>query len=227
MELAGIKNPIGKRFSLGEIDGTIIGVVKDFNFSSMKNEIAPSVLYYNPNGYKLYIKSTGNQVSNTISSLGEIWKEYSSGFPFQYSFLDEDYERMYRSDERTGKLFNIFSIIVIFVSCLGLFGLATYTAQLKTKEIGIRKVLGASIFQITHLLSKDFLKLVFLSTIIAAPLAWFLMHRWLQDFAYKTNLSWWIFVLAGFIALFIALITVSFQAVKAAIANPVKSLKSE
>ncbi|MDT0678608.1 ABC transporter permease [Autumnicola musiva] len=223
----GIQDPIGKNFKLWETEGTIIGVVKDFNFTSMKNTIAPAVIYYDPEPYKIYVKTAAGKAGESIAALENIWKNYNEGYPFTYSFLDEDYESLYRADLRTGTLFNIFSILAIFVSCLGLFGLTTYTAELKKREIGIRKVLGASIAQITNLLSKDFLKLIFISSIIAIPVGWYLMQFWLQNFAYKTSLDWWIFAGAGLLTLGIALITVSFQSIKAALQNPVKSIRTE
>lgn len=227
VRLAGIDDPIGKSFDLWQIKGTIIGVVKDFNFSSLKHEIEPAVIYYDPEPYQIYIRFQNSAVSESIAAIETIWDSYNAGYPFHYSFLDEDFESMHREDLRTGTLFKLFSGLAIFVSCLGLFGLATYSAQLRIKEIGIRKVLGASVLRITQLLSIDFLKLVFISAIIAAPIAAYAMNNWLQGFAYQTELSWWIFLLAGFLALFIAFLTVSFQAVKAAIQNPVKSLRTE
>ena len=224
---AGIEDPVGKSFELWETKGIIAGVVKDFNFASMKNEIEPAVMYYDPDPYRMYIKTKDGDISGSMAAIEEIWNTYNPDFPFNYSFLDKQYETMYRNDIRTGKLFKIFSILAIFVSCLGLFGLSTYTAQLKKREIGIRKVLGASVAQITSLLSKDFLKLISLSCIIAIPIGWYLMQFWLQNFAYKTSLDWWIFAGAGMLTLFIALLTISSQAIKAALANPVKNIKTE
>ena len=227
VRLTGIQDPIGKNFELWETKGTIVGVVEDFNFESFKNNIGPAVLHYQPDAFKVYLKTDGSNTSNTIAAVESIWKEYNPNYAFEYSFLDEDYESMYRKDQRTGQLFNIFSIIAIFVSCLGLFGITTYTAQLKKREIGIRKVLGASVFQVTKLLSRDFLILVCISAVIAIPLAWYFMELWLQDFVYRIAMSWWIFASAGGITLITALFTVSFQAIKAALANPVKSLRTE
>ncbi len=227
VKMMGIKNPVGKRFKLWETEGTIIGVLKDFNFTSLKEAIKPAVIYYKPTGYRLYIKTTGKDAAKAIAATSKIWSQYNLGFPFEYSFLDEDYGKLYQSDQRTGTLFNIFSAIAILISCLGLFGLATYTAQIMTKEIGIRKVLGASVSSIVTLVSKDFLKLIILAILIASPIAFFTMQKWLQDFAYRIQIQWWMFALAGCLAILIALITISFQAVKAALANPVKSLRSE
>jgi putative ABC transport system permease protein len=149
------------------------------------------------------------------------------GMPFSYRFLDDAFDQMYRTEQRTGKLAMAFAVLAIIIACMGLFGLATYAAEQRIKEIGIRKVLGASVNNIVEMLSKDFLKLILVSAVIAIPLAWWAMHSWLQDFAYRINMPWWVFLLAVVIALFIALATVSFQAIRAALANPVKSLRTE
>ena len=149
------------------------------------------------------------------------------GAPFSYEFLDQGFDNMYRAEQRVGKIAITFAVLAILIACLGLFGLATYMAEQRTKEIGIRKVLGASVSNMVAMLSKDFLKLVAISFVLAVPLAWWAMYKWLQDFAYRVNISWWVFVLAGAIALAIAIVTVSFQAIKAALANPVKSLRAE
>ena len=227
VKLTGIKNPIGKNFELYERKGTIIGVVEDFNFKSLKNDIGPMVMYYEPHTYRVYLKTSEENTAATITALENIWKEYTPDFEFNYSFLDASYEKMYLNDKRTGELFYIFTWVAIFVSCLGLFGLTTYTAQLKKREIGIRKVLGASVFQVTRLLSKEYLILILIAAVIAIPISWYLMQLWLQDFAYQTPLNWWIFISAGIITLFIALATVSFQAIKAGLANPVKNLRTD
>ncbi len=225
---AGITNPIGKRFKLHDVNGTIIGVVKDFHFASLKQRIEPAIFCYQPaNNGRIFIRTTGRDAAKAIESARNIWKQYNSGFPFEYHFLDEVYDNLYKTDQRSGTLFNAFAIIAILVSCLGLFGLATYTAQVKLKEIGIRKVLGASVVNITAMLSKDFLVLVIVSLIIASPIAWYAMNKWLQDYVYRTQIQWWIFAVAGISAILIAFITISFQAIKAALANPVKSLRSE
>ncbi len=228
VKAARLKDPVGKRFKLWNTEGTIIGVVKDFYFASMKQKIQPAIFYYQPGRYgQLYIKTTGKDAPKAIAAVQKEWKQYNAGFPFSYSFLDENFNKLYQSEERTGTLFNVFAGIAIFISCLGLFGLATYTAEVKRKEIGIRKVLGANVSGIVQLISKDFLKLVIISIIIATPIAWWVMSKWLESFAYRVNISWWVFTLAGAFALLIALITVSFQAIKAAVANPVKSLRTE
>jgi putative ABC transport system permease protein len=224
---AGIKDPVGKKFTLWDVSGTIIGVVKDFHYTSLKKRIEPMVFYYSPANWGLYVKTTGKDANKAIASLQSMWAKYSGDYPFSYSFVDENYDALYKSEQRTGVLFNVFAIVAIFISCLGLFGLAAYTAQVKTKEIGIRKVLGATVANIVQLLAKDFMILVAISLVIAVPLGWWAMHSWLQDFVFRINISWWIFCVAGLVAVLIALITVGMHAIRAALANPVKSLKEE
>ena len=227
VRLTGMKNPLGKRFKLQETEGTIIGVVKDFNTASFKERIEPTIIYYEPKGWQLYVKTTGRNATKAIAAASKLWNQYNPGFPFEYSFLDDQYAKLYKTDQRTGILFNIFSTIAIFISCLGLLGLATYTAQIMTKEIGIRKVLGASVTGIVALISKDFLKLVLVAIAIGSPIAWWAMNKWLQNYVYRIDLTWWIFLAAGALAIGIALITISLQSIKAAMANPVKSLRNE
>lgn len=223
-----IKDPIGKKFKLWETEGTIIGVVKDFHSGSMREKIKPVVMIYSAfNNWTIYIKTTGKDAPKAIAALERQWKKYNSDFPFEYSFLDEQFNNLYKSEQRTGLLFNVFAAIAIFISCLGLFGLAAYTAQLRTREIGVRKVLGASLPGIVRLLAGDFIKLVFIAILLATPISWYVMNKWLQDFAYKTNIGWVVFLLSGIIAVLIALFTISFQSLKAAMANPVKSLRTE
>ncbi|HKG69507.1 MAG TPA: ABC transporter permease, partial [Segetibacter sp.] len=222
-----LKDPVGKRFALHNVEGTIIGVVKDFHSASLKQKIEPVVFSYRIQPENLYIRTSGRDAAKAIALTEKLWKRYNPSFPFQYHFLDETYDNLYKSDQRTGSLFNVFAAIAIFISCLGLFGLATYTAQIKTKEIGIRKVLGATVLNVTGLLAKDFIKLVLIAFVIASPVAWWVMNKWLQDFAYRVSTNWSIFALAGLIAMLIAVFTVSLQAIKAAIANPVKSLRTE
>ncbi len=224
---AGIQNPIGKRFTLWDTEGTIIGVVKDFHFASLKQRIEPAVFQYQPGSELMYVKTSGAEAAHALAAVETRWKQYNPGYPFTYSFLDDAYDSLYKSEQRTGTLFTFFSVVAILISCLGLFGLATYAAQIRTREIGVRKVLGASVSGIIQLLSKDFLKVVILAIVVATPLAWYVMSRWLNDFAYKVNIEWWVFALAGFLAVGIALLTVSYQAIKAALMNPVKSLRSE
>jgi len=162
-----------------------------------------------------------------LSHIEKIWKKFLPDAPYQFTFLDENFDRLYKAEERQKTLFTTFACLAIFIACLGLFGLSAFAISQRIKEIGIRKVLGADVSTIVSLLSKDFLKLVAISAIIAFPVAWYFMNKWLQDFAYRISMPWWIFIIAGFVAAFIALITISFQAIKAAIANPVKSLRTE
>ena len=223
----GIKDPIGKRFKLGEVNGTIIGVVRDFNFASLHTGIGPLILYYSTAGSLFYVKTSGREASRAIASVQALWGRYNPGIPFDYSFLDQRYESLYRADLRTGSLFRVFAGVAIFLSCLGLFGLATYSAQVRTREIGIRKVLGASAAGIVALLSRDFLRLVLIAIVIASPLAGWGMYHWLQDFSYRIDMGWWVFVLAGGAALGLALLTIGWQAMRAAMRNPVASLRSE
>ncbi|NII25788.1 FtsX-like permease family protein [Pseudoflavitalea sp. X16] len=225
---AGIKDPIGKRFKLWETAGTITGVVKDFHFASMKSKIEPAIFYiHKAQNASLYIKTTARDASKAIAAAEKITKQYNGEVPFEYTFLDDAFDRLYKTETRTGTIFSIFAAIAIVICCLGLLGLATYTAQVRTREIGIRKVLGASVAGIIRLLARDFITLVLISIVIATPIAWYAMNKWLQDFAYKINIGWTVFVLAGIIAILIAIITISFQSVKAALANPVKTLRSE
>jgi putative ABC transport system permease protein len=180
----------------------------------------------NPEGGLIFkIKTT--DVAGLLATMKKQWNSYNTDEPFTYSFMDDLFNKTYSAEQKTGTILNIFSILTIFVACLGLFGLVTYTAEQRTKEIGIRKVLGASVGQVTQMLSKEFLKLVLIASLIAFPLSWWAMNKWLQSFAYRIGISWWVFVVAGCVTILIALITVSFQAVKAAVANPVKSLRTE
>jgi len=225
---ARIKDPIGKKFKLWQTEGTIIGVVKDFHFASMRELIKPSIFYYQHTDYgKIYLKTTARDAKKAVAAAELQWKKYNAEYPFSYSFLDESFNNLYKSEQRTGLLYNIFAAIAIFISCLGLLGLAAYTAQIRTREIGVRKVLGASVPGIIRLLAGDFIKLVLIAIVIATPVSWYVMNKWLQDFAYKINIGWAVFVLAGMVAILIALFTISFQSVKAALANPVKSLRTE
>jgi putative ABC transport system permease protein len=224
----GMKDPIGKRFRMWKVKGTIIGVIKDFHFASMKEKIAPAVFYYYPDNFgTIYIKTTGRGAQKAIAAAQSQFKQYNGLYPFNYAFLDDTFNDLYKGEQREGTLFNYFAGIAIFISCLGLLGLAAYTAQVRTREIGVRKVLGASVSRIVGLLAQDFIKLVFIAILIAIPVAYFAMNKWLQAFAYRINISWWVFAVAGLIAIVIAFLTISFQSVKAALMNPVKSLRSE
>ncbi|MBS1746808.1 MAG: ABC transporter permease [Bacteroidetes bacterium] len=220
---------IGKQVILGIAGtGSIIGVVKDFHTSSMHVAIQPVVLFNSPKWYNgILLRIAPGKLSPVISNIEKKWKASVPMRPFSYTFLDEEYDALYRTEQRLGTLMSVFCGIAILITCLGLFGLTAFMVTRRTKEIGIRKVLGASVLSITAMLSKDFVKLVIIAIVIAIPVAWYFMHKWIQDFAYRINIDWWVFLIAGLIALLIALITVSFHAIKAAIANPVKSLRTE
>ncbi|CAG5072535.1 hypothetical protein DYBT9623_04185 [Dyadobacter sp. CECT 9623] len=228
VKAARLTDPIGKRFKLWDREGTIIGVVKDFHASSMRQTIDPAVFYYEPrDSYQIYIKTTGQNAENAIAAAGRSWKKYNGDFEFHYAFLDQAFNDLYRSEQQSGTLFNLFAGIAILISCLGLFGLAAYTAQVRKREIGVRKVLGSSVAGIVGLLAKDFIQLILVAIVIAVPVAWYSMNSWLQDFAYKISLSWWMFAAAGGMALAVAMLTISYQSIRAALMNPVKSLRSE
>ena len=210
---------------------TIIGVVRNFHFKDLHETIEPFAFrFYNDAdagfNYMIVRSSTGN-MKQSLSVLEKTWKKLNPNEPFEYSFLDQDFQKNYEAESRQASLINYFTIIAIIISCLGLFGLATFTAEQRTKEIGIRKVLGASVQGLVALLSKDFLRLVLIAVIIASPLAWYVMNKWLQNFAYQTSIGWQVFALTTLIAVVIAFVTISFQAIKAAIINPVKSLRTE
>lgn len=222
------KEAIGKKMFLGDDrPGEVKAVVKDFHFASLRNPIEPLVLFPGGWGNTLLLKVSGKNLSQTISFLQTKFREFAPQRPFEYRFMDEDFQKLYSNEMRTATVFNLFSGTAILLACLGLFGLSAYTAKQRIKEIGVRKVLGASVANITMLLSNSFIKLVLIAIVIACPLAWIVMNNWLRDFAFRIEISWWMFVLSGIIAVLIALVTVSFQAVKAAMANPVKSLKTE
>jgi putative ABC transport system permease protein len=231
VKLFGYSSPqqaIGRRFKQWGREGKIVGVMKDFHFRSLQEVIKPLTMRIELRNLDLItIKVSPKNLSSTLAQIESKWKELIPNRPYNYYFLDEFFDRQYRSEQRFGKLFFNFAVLAIFISCLGLLGLASYSTLQRTREIGIRKVLGASVPGIVNLLSVDFLKLVIASFFIAMPLAWYFMHKWLQDFAYRIDISWWIFVLAGILAIMVAIATISFQAIKAAMSNPVKSLRSE
>jgi putative ABC transport system permease protein len=228
----GWKNPqnaIGKDIKYGDIQGKVIGIVKDSHFESLHQNIIPLLFALPSYNYyqKISVKIDGRNVQSAISALTDTWHRYLPESPFEYSFLDERFDQLYKAEQQQSSLFTIFSCIAIFIACLGLFGLSAFTISQRLKEIGIRKVLGASVPQIVIVLSKDFLKLVLIAAIIAFPVAWYSMNKWLLDFAFRINIHWWVFAIAGIIALIIAFATISFQSIKAALINPVKSLRSE
>jgi putative ABC transport system permease protein len=206
---------------------TIIGVVKNFHFASLRQNIGALCLTLGRSTAHISFRMSTDNIGAVVSTLERQWKAMAPGQPFSYSFLDESFNAMYRTEQRVGQIAITFSVLAVCIACLGLFGLAAYTAEQRTKEIGIRKVLGASVGQLVALLSADFLKLVLIAFVIAVPIAGYIMHRWLEDFAYRIALEWWVFGLAGLAALLIAFLTVSLQSVKAALTNPVKSLRSE
>jgi ABC-type antimicrobial peptide transport system permease subunit len=225
----GLRPPyIGQQISFHRRQGTIIGVLKDFNFKSLKDPVTP-LLFFTQwyQGNMLYVRTTAADAQQAIAAVKKQYQKYASYIPFTYNFIDKQFAAKYESDQREGTLFNLFAAIAIFISCLGLLGLATFTAQRRTKEIGVRKVLGASVGNLIRLVSVDFLKLVIIAIVIAIPVGWFVMNKWLENFAYKTDISWWIFLAAAAMAILIAVLTVSFQAIRAAVANPVEALRSE
>ncbi len=232
-KILGYKNPIGQRIytthygSDSMVPYTIVGVVKNFNYQTLHHQVGPLAFTLNNNPYTASFKINTSNIQGLITQIRSKWKSMSSGIPFSYRFLNESFNEMYRAEQRAGTIALIFSVLAIFIACLGLFGLATFIAEQRTKEIGIRKVLGASVQGIVSMLSKDFLKLVTIAFVIAVPVAWYAMNVWLRSFAYRISLSWWIFIAAGVAAFSIAFVTVSFQAIKAAIANPVESLRTE
>lgn len=204
----------------------VIGVVKNFHFKSLHEAISPLYMSLNPEG-GLIFKIQTTDMPGLLAAMKERWNSFQPEEPFTYNFMDDLYNNTYATEQKTGTVLNIFAVLTIFVGCLGLFGLATYTAENRTKEIGIRKVLGASVTQVTQMLSKEFVRLVLVASVIAIPVSWFVMNKWLQSFAYRISIAWWVFAVAGILALMIAVFTVCFQAIKAALANPARSLRAE
>lgn len=223
------ENAIGKNLTYGGVEGRVIGVVKNFHFESLHQKILPMIFKLpNRDGLnRTSIKISGTNPQAAISVVEATWHKYLPETPFDYTFLDERFGKLYQSEQQQSSLFTIFSFIAIFIACLGLFGLSAFTITQRVKEIGVRKVLGASVPQIVGELSRDFLKLVVLAAIIALPVAWYAMNKWLLDFEFRISISWWVLAMAGVVALIVAFVTISFQSVKAALANPVKSLRSE
>jgi len=219
---------IGQRFTFKGRKGQVIGVMKDFKYQSMHDKTGPLVAFNDPNWFRFFmVRITPGNPSHVLQHIQNLWKKFLPESPLEYHFLDDSFNDLYKADQQASLLIFIFALIAVLVSALGLFGLASFTAEHRTKEIGIRKVLGASATGIMQLLSKDFVKPVIAAILIASPVAWLAMNKWLQNFAYRINISWWMLVMAGLLAVIIALATVSFQAFKAAIANPVKSLRTE
>jgi hypothetical protein len=229
LKIIGFKDPIGKPLTFWQKKGTIIGVLKDFHFNSLHTQINPLILRLGENlewGSAL-VRTEPGKTKQALASLEKICKELNPKFPFTYKFSDEEYQKLYKSEQIIGQLANCFAFLAIFISCLGLLGLVIFASEQRAKEFGIRKVLGASPVSLFKLLSKEFLALVLIAMVVASPLAWIEMNNWLQNYVYRISISWWMFAVAGALALLIALITVSFQAIKAAIANPVNNLRTE
>ena len=231
VKLLGFHSPedaIGKQILTGDKQWDIVGVIANFHQKSLRYPLEPTLLLpaYSTGG-PLSVKVDPRDLPKTIKAIKEKYDAFFPGNLFDYYFLDERFNQQYKNDQLFGKVFALFASFAIFIACLGLFGLSLFATMQRTKEIGVRKVLGARVSNIVVLLSKDFLKLIVLATIIAFPITWFAMNKWLQDFAYRTSLAWWIFLSAGIMAAIIALATISFQAIKAGLRNPVKSLRTE
>jgi len=219
---------ISKTISSRGVTGEIKAVVKDFHIASLHEPIKPVVIFLDPTLVNdFFIKISGKNIPSTIQFLQTVWKERVPQRPFEYHFLDDDYNHLYIAEQRTAQVFGVFSSIAILLACLGLFALAAFTTIQRTKEIGIRKVLGAGLGDLASLLSKDFIRLVVLAVIIALPVSWWAAHKWLESFAYRINISWWVFAVAALIVIAIAIVTIGIQTIKAAVANPVKSLRME
>ena len=222
-----IEKAVDRPFQYGNRKGKVVGVVEDVYFESLHNKISPQIYVIQPRVYNVSIKIDNENIAETIGFLKDVWKDYRRDYPFTYSFLDDEFNELYQSEQRLGVIFRYFSILAIIIACLGLFGLASFTAEQKTKEIGIRKTLGASVSNIVYLLSLDFVKLVLIANIIAWPIAYYAMGEWLKTFAYATELSMFTFIFSAIIAFAIALFTISFQSIKAALTNPIDSIKYE
>jgi ABC-type antimicrobial peptide transport system permease subunit len=229
----GLKKPediLNKEISMmnGLIKCPVVGVVKDFNDRSLRNNLSPLLIATNATMYRqASIKLSTTNIASTMQSIKKIWEQTFPDYVYEYRFLDDKIDSFYKQENQLSQLYKLFAAIAIFLSCLGLYGLASFMAVQRIKEVGIRKVLGATSANIVYLFSKEFVLLIAIAFSIATPIAWYFMHQWLQDYAYRINISWWIFILGGVASVLIALTTVSFQAIKAAIANPVKSLRTE
>jgi len=231
-KLIGWDDPIGHFIGEFNQDGTtdnleVIGVLKDFNYQSLKTEIHPMAIVFGDWGNLISVRYNSSDVQSVIRLLENKWKDMNTGAPFEYSFLDERFDEIYRAEQRLGKIFLIFTFFAILVACLGLFGLATFTSEQRSKEIGIRKAMGASVSGIVFLLSKDYVKLILISFLIAVPVSYYIIYQWLQNFAYRIQIGIFVFILAGIGAMIIGWLTVSYQSIKAAGSNPVDSLRYE
>lgn len=227
-EIMGMQSPVGEFITLWDEETEIIGLIKDFHFQNLRYEVEPLFIRLAPeNTWRAYVRIQSDNINNTVAQMEQVYKSFNPSYPFDFEFMDEQYAALYRSEQRIGGLAKYFSIFAIIISCLGLFGLSSFTAEQRAKEIGVRKVLGATVQHLVLLLTKDFTRLVIISIIIAIPVSWWIMDKWLSDFAYQSALEWWIFGASGILAVIIAWLTVSWQSVKAALVNPVQSLKSE
>jgi ABC-type antimicrobial peptide transport system permease subunit len=226
-KIIGFKDPIGQKIkSPWGVDLNIIGVVKDFHIQSLHYKIAPLIMLLGASN-NFYIRMKPGKIISTVESVKKTYKSFDPGLPIDFHFLDDDYDNLYMTEQRMGKIFSYFSFLAIIISCLGLIGLSSFMAERRTKEIGIRKINGAKSMEIFSLLSGEYIMWVLISIIIACPIAWYVMNKWLQDFAYRIEISWWIFAMAGVVALLVALMTVSLQSYKAASKNPVDALRYE
>ena len=227
-ELMGMGNPVGQSLTLWEEPGQIVGLAKDFHVGSFRSEQDPVILILRPWKNFIYVRlKPTDQLSGTLASMETVFKKHNPGYPFEYHFTDQEYAQLHSTETRTGELAKVFAFLAIFVSCLGLFGLAAFATEQRRKEIGIRKVLGATVSNLTSLVSKEFIQLVLIALVIASPLAYYTMDKWLADFAYRIDIQWWVFAIAGMLAISIAFLTVSYQSLRAALANPIESLRSE
>jgi putative ABC transport system permease protein len=233
-KVLGIKNPqemVGRNFAYGGVKGKVVGIMGDFNFEDMHQSILPIIFVIPPANQdafgRISVKVAGSDINATMAHIENTWKRYLPEVPYDFTFLDERFQQLYKTEQQQGSLFTAFAGIAIFIACLGLLGLSAFAISQRIKEIGVRKVLGASTGSIVTLLSTDFLKLVAIAALIAFPVGWFTMHNWLHDFAYRISIQWWVFIAAGVLAAAVALFTIAFQAIKAAMANPVKALRSE
>jgi ABC-type antimicrobial peptide transport system permease subunit len=222
-----LKDPVGASVRFHGVERQVIGVVKDFHYESMHESIKPAFLHLQKGEGTILARIRQDNQKSALTSIEKLYKRYNPGFPFAFSFLDEAYQKQYETETRTATLSGYFAGLAIIISCLGLFGLAAFTAQKRRKEIGVRKVIGASVVNITTMLSKDFLQLIFISLTIALPISWWLMSNWLQSFSYRVSITPYVFVLASISVILITFFTISFQAIKAAMANPVNSLRTE
>jgi ABC-type antimicrobial peptide transport system permease subunit len=225
----GMKNPIGKWVQAWKKRGHIIGVLKDYHTQSLHEPMKPILIDVKEGEYfgVIVARTEPGKTKEALESLAKVYKELNPNYPFSYQFVDQEYQKLYSSEFIVSTLSIVFAVVAIVISCLGLLGLVMFSAEQRIKEFGVRKVLGASLGQLMSLFAADFMKLIFVAFLIAAPLGWYAMHSWLQDFAYRIDISWWIFVLAGAGSLMIALFTLSYEAFKTAATNPVKSLRSE